>query len=58
MKARVYYSEPWWYGEVYTDWTFFGECWRDVTNKCFTKLGATIELKMWLRKHKTYEVKV
>jgi hypothetical protein len=56
MKARVYYSEPWWYGEVYADWVFGGECWRDVTDNCFTKLGATIALKSWLRKNKTYDI--
>ena len=56
MKARVYYSDPWWYGEVYADWLFGGEGWRDVTHNCFTKLGATIALKAWLRKNKTYDV--
>ena len=50
MKARVYYSDPWWYGEVYADWLFGGKGWRDVTDNCYTKLGATIALKAWLRK--------
>jgi len=56
MKARVYYSEPWWYGEVYAEWLFGGKGWRDVTDNYYTKLGATIALKSWLRKHKTYDV--
>ena len=58
MKARVYYDGGWWYGEVYADWLIGGEEWRDVTNNCFTKTGAIIALKLWLRKHKIYDIKV
>lgn len=58
MKARVYYDAPWQYGEVYADWLFGGEGWRDVTDNCYTKIGATIALKNWLRKYKTYDVEV
>lgn len=58
MRARVYYSDPWWYGEVYANWTFLGEYWMDVTSPCLTKIGAIIELKSWLRKNKAYEVKI
>lgn len=58
MKARVYYSSPWWYGEVYADWRYGGMGWRTVTENCLTKIGATIALKGWIRKHKRYDVKV
>ena len=54
MKTRVYYSSPWWYGEVYADWVFGGKGWRCVTEKCFTKLGAALSLKAWLRKTRSW----
>lgn len=57
MKARVYYRGMW-FGEVYADWLLLGACWMDVTPPCFTKAGAVLALKLWLRKNKTYEVKV
>jgi hypothetical protein len=57
MKARVYYRGMW-FGEVYTDWLLFGECWQDVTSPCFTKTGATLALKSWLKKHTVYDVEI
>ena len=53
MEARVYYSAPWWYGEVK-----IGKGWRCVIAPCFTKAGAVMSLKAWLRKHKVYKVTV
>lgn len=58
MKARVYNSCDWWYGEVYADWVFGGEGWRTVTGSCFTRIGAIIALKKWLRKNKNYDVEI
>ena len=58
MKARVYYSDHWWYGEVYANWMYGGKGWIDVTDNCYTKIGATIALKNWLRKNKKYDVKI
>lgn len=55
MKARVYYRGMW-FGEVYAKWLFGGECWRDVTDPCLTKIGATLALKHWLKKHKFYYI--
>ena len=57
VKARVYYRGMW-FGEVYTDWLFFGKCWQDVTPPCFTKIGATLALKAWIKKHTAYEVEI
>lgn len=55
MKARVYYRGMW-FGEVYAKWPFSGECWRDVTDPCLTRIGATLSLKCWLKKHKFYYI--
>lgn len=57
MKARVYYCGMW-FGEVYAKWLIGGECWRDVTAPCFTKIGATLALKHWLKKNQVYYVEV
>lgn len=58
MKARVYYNGAFWYGEVYADWAVLGKCWRNVTSCCFTKVGAVIALKNWIRKNRKYEVSI
>lgn len=56
MKARVYYRGSMWFGEVYADW--LGKCWQDVTPPCFTKIGATLALKSWIRKNSVYDVEI
>jgi len=60
MKARVYKSGNWWYGQVYAEWTFFsdGPSWRNVTSNCYTRIGATIALKYWLSQHKVYNINI
>lgn len=57
MKARVYYCGMW-FGEVYADWLLFGKCWQNVTPPCFTKVGATLALKSWIRKNSVYDVEI
>lgn len=52
MKARLKQIGPWWYGQVYATWYCFitqskWTGWQSVTNNCYTKLGAKIELKKW-----------
>ena len=54
IEARVYNDGLLWYGEVYAIWEcIFGERegWNDVTSGHFTKLGAILELKLWLKRH-------
>lgn len=47
MKGRVGKFGNFWYGEVY-DPFFTGAGWVTVTSNCFTKFGATLELKYWI----------
>ena len=55
MKARIVKEGNFWRGEVYGTWSMFGICeregWGTVTSKCFTKLGAKLELMKWKREH-------
>ena len=55
MKARIVKDGNFWIGEVYGIWSMFGiyerEGWGTVTPKCFTKLGAKLELMKWKREH-------
>lgn len=57
MKARVYYRGMW-FGEVYSDWPLYGKCWQDVTEPCFTKIGAILALKLWIRRNSVYYVEI
>lgn len=55
MRARIIKEGNFWIGEVYGDWEIhiYGipikekTCWNKVTGKCFTKIGAEIELRKW-----------
>ena len=59
MKTTVYRSlDNFWYGKVYADWTFAGECWQAVTKGCYTRIGAIILLKSWLRKNNICNIKI
>lgn len=56
MKARLKQIGPWWYGQVYATWYNFltdtkWTGWENVTDNCYTKLGAKIELLKWKNKH-------
>lgn len=55
MKARIIKEGNFWIGQVYGRWNMLGICdregWGTVTSKCFTKLGAKLELTKWKRKH-------
>lgn len=56
MKARIVKEGNFWVGEVYGRWNmFFGlkerVGWGSVTSKCFTKIGAKLELQKWKREH-------
>lgn len=54
MKARIVKDGNFWIGEVYGTWSLFGIDrigWGAATSKCFTKLGARIELMKWKREH-------
>lgn len=52
MKVRVRKDGEMWIGEIYGKWeSFFSEFtgWEKVTNDCFTKFGAKLELKKWIK---------
>ena len=56
MKARIVKDGNFWVGEVYGDWNIFLGLeqiigWMPVTSKCFTKIGARIELQNWKREN-------
>lgn len=56
MKARIVKDGNFWVGEVYGNWSlFFGleeiTGWMPVTSRCFTKIGARLELQNWKREH-------
>lgn len=54
MRARVRRDGTWWIGEVYGTWEnwFFGTYtgWNKVTGRCYTKIGAKIQLDIWASK--------
>ena len=61
MEAEIYRSiDNFWYGRVYSDSWMFGpeEGWRTVTHGCFTRFGAELALKNYVRKHTVYEVDI
>lgn len=57
MKARIIqtHSGGFYEGEVYGTWeNILGTKWtgwEKVTGKCWTKLGARLELERWKKKH-------
>lgn len=55
MKARIIKEGNFWIGEVYGTWSMFGLFerigWGTVTGRCFTKIGAKMELMKWKREH-------
>lgn len=58
MKGRVIkYSDNFWYGEIYAN-ILGSDKWWPVTPPCYTRLGATMSLKHYLKQQKTYYIKV
>lgn len=56
MKARIVPEGNFFVGQVYGTWQnlLFGTervGWDTVTDRCFTRLGARLELEAWKRKH-------
>lgn len=56
MKARIVKEGNFWVGQVYGTWSYFFGLeerigYGTVTPKCFTKLGAKLELMKWKKEH-------
>lgn len=54
MRVRVVKEGGFWVGQVYGTWSiFFGlqerVGWGSVTDKCYTRWGAEIQLRIWKR---------
>lgn len=59
MKARIIYDGSFWIGEVEGTFEtvfmgiYFGEWsgWKQVTDRCWTKFGAKLQLAAWKKKN-------
>ena len=56
MRARIRKDGEFWVGEVYGTWSMMlglydRQGWGRVTSRCFTKIGAKLELYKWKREH-------
>ena len=51
MKARIIKKGNFWVGEVYGTWSMMGLFdrvgWGLVTDRCYTRLGAKLQLMKW-----------
>lgn len=54
MRARVKLEYPWWYGQV----TDKKGNWYNVTINCYTRIGASIELKKWIKRYRPKEFEI
>ena len=53
IKARLRYDGTFWIGEIYGIWeNLLGKRigWKKVTDRCYTKVGAKLQLNSYVRK--------
>lgn len=63
MKARIIPEGNFFVGQVYGQWSnlILGTSWKGwetVTDRCFTRLGARMELMVWKNKHCAEEIEL